>query len=439
MLVPPPSKDLIVATLTPPGEGAIATLLLDGDGAWDLLSRVFRRKGEKHFAAKGGGQLAYGVLVDAAGKIVDEVLAAPIDAKTSPTANPQAEISCHGGIGATKAALALLREAGARAALPWELEARAHRAVRLALPALEARFALARAATARQAALLLAHGEVLARWERWGMDTALGARKREEAWREPLAEAVKADHAQAEPALNLLRTHRVALVGPVNAGKSTLANRLLRAERSIVSPEPGTTRDRLERPAELRGLSLLLSDSAGLRARPEDGVEGEGQRRALAAAVAADLVLLVVDGSRAPEEAEVELFSALAKRPSLLVLNKADRGVHAEAAGLGFALGAESREISALAGTGLDALEAVIERKLLGGEARAGAPFTQRQAGHLAALWDGLQEGLDGSALVGHIRSLVGTRPNEGELAAVFTEAAGQGCNLSSSGHTSDP
>lgn len=284
MPVPPPSKDLIVETLTPPGEGAIATLLLDGVGAWDLLSRVFRRKGEKPFAAKGGGQLAYGVLVDAAGKIADEVLAAPINAKSSPTANPQAEISCHGGIGATEAALALLREAGARAALPWELEARAHRAARLALPALEARFALARVATARQAALILSHGEALARWERWGLDAALGARKREVGWREPLAEAVKADHAQAEPAMNLLRTHRVALVGPVNAGKSTLANRLLRAERSIVSPEPGTTRDRLERPAELRGVSLLLSDSAGLRARPEDGVEGEGQRRALTAA-----------------------------------------------------------------------------------------------------------------------------------------------------------
>ncbi|MCK6471726.1 MAG: 50S ribosome-binding GTPase [Planctomycetes bacterium] len=428
MPVPPPSKDLIVATLTPPGEGAIATLLLDGDGAWEALARVFRRKGEKPFVAKGGGQLAYGVLADAAGKIVDEVLAAPIDAKSSSTSNPQAEVSCHGGMGATQAALALLLASGARAALPWELEARAHRAARLALPALEARFALARVATARQAELVLAHGGALARWERWGLEAALGARKGEAAWREPLAEAVKADHAQAEPAQRLLRTHRVALVGPVNAGKSTLANSLLRAERSIVSPEPGTTRDRLERPAELRGMSLLLSDSAGLRAQPEDGVEGEGQRRALAAAASADLALLVVDGSRAPEDSEVEALAALAKRPHLLVLNKADRGVHEEAAGLAFALGAKGgagHEISALAGTGLEALEEAIEAKLLGGEARAGAPFTRRQAGRLAALAEGLQEGLDGSDLVGHIRALVGTRPNEEELAAVFTEAAG--------------
>jgi len=439
--VPPPSRDAIYAVLTPPGEAAIATILLDGDRTLARLKGVFRSKQEPSFRTP--GQLVLGRVVGAQGELVDEAIAAPVAPEKSGTALEQVELSCHGGVGACEGVVKALEAAGFRAARPGELLARGHRAGRLSLPAIEARLRLSVAATARQAEFLLAHAVFQERWERLGLAAALGARQRQIEWREGLFRAAAEARAQAAPGRRLLKSHRVVLAGPVNAGKSTLGNRLLRSDESIVSPVPGTTRDRLERPAELRGLAVLLSDTAGLREVAgevgEAEIEREGQARARAAAGSADVVLIVVDGSRAPSEAECEQAEALAAgnsgtdqtsglspnspRRVLLVLNKADLGTNAEAEGLSFALAAAPVRVSALTGGGLGELEAAIETALLGpGAPEAGAPFTARQVRHVAALHAGLQEALDATEVIGHIRALVGTRPNEAELGAVFRE-----------------
>jgi tRNA modification GTPase len=272
----------------------------------------------------------------------------------------------------------------------------------------------------------------------------MGARLRLTGWRPELKTAVARARAGAEGALALLRTHRVVLAGPPNAGKSTLANRLLRGEHSIVSPVPGTTRDRLERPAELRGLAVLLSDTAGVGAVPLDApgapLAHEGQARARDAVLAADLALYLVDASRPPSPEEREEAAQLLQRLSadvprrpgrpapprlLLVLNKSDLGVHPEAQGWSSALGVPALTVSALHGDGLDALEDAIEGALLrSAPPKPGAPFTLRQRHCLEALAAGLEEALDAVELIGHIRALVGTRPNEEQLAAVLREAA---------------
>ncbi|MCZ7649107.1 MAG: 50S ribosome-binding GTPase [Planctomycetota bacterium] len=419
---PPPSSDPICVQATAPGAAAIATFVLDGKGALAAFTPLW--KGQQAPEASQAGRLLHGQLVDAGGKLVDEVVAAPLGEKESETGFEQLELSCHGGLGTCAAVRETLVAAGFRHAPAHELSARAHRAGKLGLIELETRLRLPAAATPRQAELLLARGEFQARWERLGMEASLGMRRREIDWREPLHAAALLDYERSEPGRKLLATHRVLLAGPVNAGKSTLSNRLLGAEASLVGDEPGTTRDRLERPAATRGLALNLIDAAGLRAPSED-LEREGQRRALEAAAEADLVLIVIDGSRAPAEAECAALEPLAARPRLLVLNKLDLGTHAEAEGLAFALGAETCRVCARDGRGLDELELAIERALLGVEGfEAGGPFTPRQARALEALKWGLEQGLDGVELIGHIRNLVGTRPNEEELAAVFREWA---------------
>jgi len=431
--LPPPCRDPIFDLVTPSGEGAIATFLLDGADLRHVLPLVFRSKRPLSFEKD--GQLVLGEVIDAEGRLADEAVAAPLCAEGSETGNPQVELSCHGGLGACEVVRQVLLGAGFRMARDFELLARGHRAARVSLPALEARLRLARNPTARQIGFLLGAEAFQEKWERLGHAVALGCRERSDDWRPKLLAAVQDALAQTPAALNLLRTHRVVIAGPVNAGKSTLTNRLLRTEASLVSPEPGTTRDLLERPAVLRGLALVLCDSAGLRrispeprhayaseAASHAEIEAEGQRRARWAASSADLVLTVLDGTRQPDEDELAAAHALALHPSMLVLNKADLGVHPAVEGLGFALNVPVCKVSALAGIGLDDLETAVESTLLGGTPVEAAPFTVRQQDWLERIRLGLEEVLDGRTLISHICSLVGTRPNEAELTTVIEE-----------------
>ena len=95
---------------------------------------------------------------------------------------------------------------------------------------------------------------------------------------------------------------RVAILGRPNAGKSTLFNALAGARRAIVTDTPGTTRDLVTEVVDIDGLPLTLVDTAGLRVDPSDAVEIEGIARARSAAAVADLLLVVLDGSRAVDE-----------------------------------------------------------------------------------------------------------------------------------------
>jgi len=85
---------------------------------------------------------------------------------------------------------------------------------------------------------------------------------------------------------------RLVILGPPNAGKSTLFNHLAGTERTIVSPQPGTTRDLVETELELGGVRVVVQDTAGLRAGGDE-IEAEGHRRAQAAAAAADLIIVL--------------------------------------------------------------------------------------------------------------------------------------------------
>ena len=113
--------------------------------------------------------------------------------------------------------------------------------------------------------------------------------------------------------------------GPPNAGKSSLLNALLEAERAIVSDLPGTTRDIIEDRVAVDGVVLRLRDTAGLRATT-DVVEALGVERARAAVARAELVLLVVDGSRTLGSDERAALEATSGPPRIVLANKADLG-----------------------------------------------------------------------------------------------------------------
>jgi tRNA modification GTPase len=116
---------------------------------------------------------------------------------------------------------------------------------------------------------------------------------------------------------------RVAIVGKPNAGKSSLFNRLVNFDRSIVTEVPGTTRDTLEETVEIEGVGVVFIDTAGWRA-PADHVEEIGVSRAAAALETADGILFVADSSRALEEEDRQLALRIGQKPVVAILNKAD-------------------------------------------------------------------------------------------------------------------
>ncbi len=117
-----------------------------------------------------------------------------------------------------------------------------------------------------------------------------------------------------------------ALVGPVNAGKSTTLNVLTGRSAAIVSDIAGTTRDVLETKIEVNGIPLTLFDTAGLRDATEE-IELEGIRRAEERARDADILIIVVDGSQAGWPAMVASLSQWASEKCLIIVNKSDRGL----------------------------------------------------------------------------------------------------------------
>ncbi|MHB1012532.1 MAG: tRNA uridine-5-carboxymethylaminomethyl(34) synthesis GTPase MnmE [Desulfobacteria bacterium] len=171
----------------------------------------------------------------------------------------------------------------------------------------------------------------------------------------------------------------IVIAGVANVGKSRLLNRLAGEERAIVMETPGTTRDYLHADVSIGGIPVTLIDTAGLR-ETADPVEREGVRRSREIVGSADLILFVLDGSRAASAGDRSAYEEVASLPHLVLLNKSDLAA-AEEVGSGFA-GAGKRGIlrlSAKTGEGIGDLVAAVAREVAPAEGaiRAQAPLTR--------------------------------------------------------------
>jgi tRNA modification GTPase len=337
--------------------------------------------------------------------VIDEVLVVVMRAPNSYTREDVVEVSCHGGPHVLKRIVGLLLAPNVRLAQPGEFTRRAFLNGRIDLAQAEAVMDLIRAhsdASARTAVAQLRGGlsaEIRVLQERLvGLLVEIEASiDFSEEGIELLpreAVVVSVEKALAEIRRLLATADRgrivregasIVIAGRPNVGKSSLLNVLLRENRAIVTPIPGTTRDTIEEVADLGGIAVRLSDTAGLR-QASDPVEVEGIRRTKDAVETADLVLAIFDGSEPLTDDDRVLMAELNSRSVIVVANKADLPRRADLSAVCEALGGTGvLPISTLTRQGIETLtNEIVTRLGGGGTAKEGALVTKLR--HVQAL-----------------------------------------------------
>lgn len=357
-------RDTIFALASAPGRAGVAVLRISGPGAGDCVKALtggdipkVRQAVLRNFRARDG-------------RVIDQGLVLWFAAPNSLTGEDVAEFQVHGGraiVDALGTELAALQ--GCRPAEPGEFTRRAVENGKFDLIQAEAIADLVAAETEsqRRQALRQKDGALSALYECWRAQLVQAL-----AWAEAaidfsdeelpggvlgdarhMSSSVRSDiqaHLADGRRGELVREGLfLTVIGPPNAGKSSLVNALAGRNVAIVSETAGTTRDVIEVRMDLAGYSVILADTAGLRAAAET-VEAEGVRRALARAETADLVLLLLDGSLADPAGEMPNNMV----NILTVWNKADLPWPGPREGL---------SISLKTGAGLDTLIAVLSAK----------------------------------------------------------------------------
>ncbi len=378
--------ETIAAIATPFGEGSVGMIRISGEQAGEILSKIF---------VPAGGELAtdrkmtYGHIVDPAdGSTVDEVLCVMMRGPRTYTTEDVAEIYCHGGMVPLRRTLSLALGAGARLAERGEFTKRAFLGGRLDLSQAEAVMDLvsARADKAYDVALDQLDGalsrkirELRAKMVDILVDLTVNIDYPDEDIEEvtydklcmeltDLIREVDALRDSAQTGRIMREGLAVAIVGKPNVGKSSLMNALLKESRAIVTDIPGTTRDTIEEHLNVRGIPVVLTDTAGIR-ETHDTIESIGIERSKESFNRADLVLLLLDASRPLDQEDQSLLSHVDPGRTILVRNKADlpqlitEEMLRDQGYDGEIITASIRELS-----GIDAIESSIERRVYGGE-----------------------------------------------------------------------
>jgi tRNA modification GTPase len=314
--------DTIFAAATAPGRAGVAVVRLSGPAVAAAVEALTGRPcpAPRHAVLRRFADQ---------GQVIDEGLLLWFPGPGSFTGEDVAELQLHGGRAVREAMFAALARLDLRPAEPGEFSRRAVENGRLDLTRAEAIADLVDAETEgqRRAALRQYDGALADLYEGWRADLirALG---RAEAAIDFSDDGVGEDefiaaraagaaiegqitaHLQDSRRGEALRGGlRLTIIGPPNAGKSSLINALAKREAAIVSDIPGTTRDVIELRLDLGGYLILVADTAGLR-DTTDAVEAEGVRRALAQAQTGDVTLLLLDGGSGeiPDGVEADLI-----------------------------------------------------------------------------------------------------------------------------------
>jgi len=391
----PADHDTIVAIATAPGAGGVGIVRLSGPRARAIAEQVC----DKPLQLRVARHVRF---VDAAQATIDDGIALFFQAPASYTGEDVVELQAHGSRAVLQELVARCRVLGARGARPGEFSERAFlngkldlaqaeavadliaasdvRAARAARRALDGEFSRRIDALAAELLAIRVHVEAAIDFADEPLDT-LGGRQLRERLDAAIAllDVLLAD---AERGRKLRDGLHAVIVGPPNAGKSSLLNALAGSDRAIVTDIAGTTRDLLHETVRIDGVELTLVDTAGLR-DTGDVIEREGIRRAHAELERADIAIIVLD-ARAPGAGRAELQDAVAGVSTRIwLLNKSDLVVgdthattHAAAA----------LPVSARTGAGLDQLHARLRKLWQSQDTDAAEGAFTARARHVDAL-----------------------------------------------------
>ena len=383
-------QDTIAAIATPPGRGGVAIVRLSGVNAWAIGRQLCGREVQAKTPT-----LCSFTHQDA---VIDQGLVLLFQGPNSFTGEDVAELHCHGGVVITSMLLDACLALGARLARPGEFSERAFMNNKLDLAQAEGLADLIDAPTqqaARQASAALrgafseavnavAHDLLQLRIY---IEAAIDFPEEEVDFLSDTIIQQKLSDAQealdtliknARQGVLMSKSAKVVLTGEPNVGKSSLMNQLARDAVAIVTDVPGTTRDVIKQTLNLRGMAFDFSDTAGIR-EAGDAIEQEGIERAKRELEIADLIIEVIDDTKAPSTQARTDHSV----PSIRVLNKID--LSKREAGEQSSEETTTIAVSAVTGAGMSALETAILKKLGAPNPNESTPYSARER-HVSVL-----------------------------------------------------
>ena len=349
------SKDTIAAIATPIGSGGIGIIKISGDNALQIAESIFRKSVEEFakprslstnfFRSSSSHRLYHGHVVDPEKEsILDEVLLSVMLAPHTYTKEDIVEINTHSGHVVLASILNLVLKQGARPAEPGEFTKRAFLNGRIDLTQAEAVIDIINSRTDK--ALEIATSQIKGR-----------LKERVESLRGSLLDILTeieaaidfpddvGDIIRIQSVIDVLERQvvdgltrlveqyenghilkdglKMVIIGRPNVGKSSLLNRLVQEDRAIVTAIPGTTRDLIEETLNIRGIPVIIADTAGLH-KTDDPVEVIGIAKTKEYIDAADLVLFMVDASLPLTDEDGTIYETIGNKRCILVVNKKD-------------------------------------------------------------------------------------------------------------------
>ena len=374
--------ETIAAISTPRGEGGIGIIRISGDDSFEILNKIFKAKNPNKDL--GFYKFNYGFIYDG-DYMLDEAMVVRMKGPKTYTCENVVEINCHGGYLVTQKILELVLKKGARHAEKGEFTKRAFMNGRIDLSQAEAVMDIIQGKTEKSISLSLeqlrgdlrdkiqnlkkllldvtAHVNVVLDYPEEGIDEPLPAHLRDN---------LENVHTEINKLINsydkgkkIKEGIKTAIIGKPNVGKSTLLNSLLKEERAIVTHIPGTTRDIIEEVINVRGIPLVLVDTAGIR-ETEDLVENIGVEKSKEIIEKSDLILFVLDASRELEKDDHQIIELIREnnKKAIILLNKIDLSRKITRENIDFFDG-EILEISAKEETGIEEMEERIYNYIL--------------------------------------------------------------------------
>ena len=315
---------------------------MSGEKTFEILAKMFIAKNPKDISEIPGYTMQYGNIVDD-GKIIDEVLVSYFKAPKSYTTEDMCEINSHGGNVIMRKILQICLKNGADLAEPGEFTKRAFMNGRIDLSQAESVIDIINAKSDREAKEgikqlegylatsirkikneildVMTNIEVSIDYPEYDTPDVL-----EDDLKKKMEEVLDKLHkleASFDNGKLIKEGIKTAIIGKPNAGKSSLLNAILKEDRAIVTEYEGTTRDTIEEFVNINGIPLKLIDTAGIR-ETENEVEKIGIEKSIKYAKEADLVILIIDGSKDLSKEDIEILNIVNPKKTIIILNKID-------------------------------------------------------------------------------------------------------------------